>query len=134
VTDGALLAELRALRADVAALREDQQHAVRRMVAIVDRRDLGPLMRLIVDQVGHQLWTVAALWQAARQSPNRALQTTLEEWRTGSGFRVFGNFLERCDGVSIEGLRLVRCGSDKDGALWKVERVSGASKPGMVVE
>lgn len=123
-------AELRALRAEVAELRTEQQHLARRLLSAADRRDLGALLPLVHRLLGSATWSAADLYAAALDAHDaRELRTLLAEHSTEcGGLRVFGNFLARCAGVTCSGLQLLDVGRARAGVLYVV-RVSTASKP-----
>lgn len=132
----AVLAELRGLRAAVEDLREEQRYLVRRLLAADDRRRMALLLPLVYALLGENVWTSAELWAAALADDDSAkLTELLASWRTDSGgLRQFGGMLERCEGATFNGLRLVPVRSrDRDGALWRLERVSVALKPASAV-
>ena len=120
--------ELRALRAEIEGLRDDLQHALRRLLSVEDRRDLKLLLPLIHDLMGGNAWSAVSLKEAADQADAAELSAALDEWVSDSGgLRALGGFLARCSDIGCDGRRLVEAGNDRDGALYFV-RVSAASK------
>lgn len=126
-----ILAAVVSLEEQVRALREDQQHATRRLLAREDRRDIAVLLPAAYTLFGDSVWSAADL-NACLLNRDGAdeLRALMAEYMTEvSGLRSFGGFLERCNGVSSGGLRLVAAGPSSDGVLYQVKRVSGAVKP-----
>lgn len=126
-------ADLAAVLAELQALREDMQHALRRMLAIQDRRDLAVFLPAAYTVLGHRTWTAAECVKAAMASTDpagRALMADVFADYTSEpgGLRSFGKFLSRCDGAVCGGLRLVRVGDDDAGGLYAIG-VSRTSKP-----
>jgi hypothetical protein len=128
-------ADVAALRADVAALTDDLQVALRRMLATEDLRELRKLLPQIHTLEGEQAWSASSLFADALAGTGaEALSDALLEWRDPvGGLRALGRLLERCAGVCVDGLRLVRVASPSAGALYVVRQVSAASKPASTV-
>lgn len=128
----AVLLELRAVRAAVGDLRDEQQFLARRLLAADDRRGLVRLLPLIDGLMGDKAWTSAGLYAAALNADDAGdLWAVLDEWNTDSGgLRTFGHFLRRSRNCVHAGLRLLRVNeSDGDDGIYMVKRVSVASKP-----
>jgi len=119
----ALLAEVRALRLKVDELGDDLQHALRRFLTPEDQRELRQLLPLVWDLEGDQVWSASSLFTDALEDEDAAaLRASLFEWADPrGGLRSFGRFLERCAGTKCTGLRLVRVGRPRTGALYVVQ-------------
>ena len=125
---GPVLLELRCLRAEVAALREDQQHLMRSLLARDDRRVGQVLLPLVAGLVGSGMFTAASLLAGALKDQTPAGQATrdvLADLATDTGgLRAFGRLLSRLEGAPLAGCRLQAAGEASDGRRWRVLSVS----------
>ena len=125
---GPVLLELRCLRAEVAALREDQQHLMRSLLARDDRRAGQVLLPLVAELVGGHLFTGPSLLAAAladRTAAGQAAREVIADMATDAGgLRAFGRLLSRLDGVPLAGCRLQAAGEASDGRRWRLLSVS----------
>lgn len=125
---GPVLLELRCLRAEVAALREDQQHLMRSLLTRDDRRAGQVLLPLVAELVGSGVFTAASLLAGALkdQTPaGEAARDVLADMVTDTGgLRAFGRLLSRLDGAPLSGCRLQAAGEASDGRRWRLLSVS----------
>ena len=125
--DPAML-ELRRLSAEVAALREDQQHLMRSLLARDDRRAGQVLLPLVAELVGSGTFTAASLLAGALkdQTPaGQAARDVLADLVTDTGgLRAFGRLLSRLEGAPLAGCRLQAAGETSEGRRWRVLSVS----------
>lgn len=126
MTDGdaaAILAELRALRSEVACLRVPR-------LAAVDFATLARLLPAIRGAVGGRVFAIAELVEhATLPTPEaRTLRAALGPLDAGATRRL-GKLFARALGVHVAGL-LVQCvGSDRDGATWMIGETFLSEKP-----
>lgn len=125
-----LLAGQRALAAQMVELQEEQQMLARRWLATEDQRDLAALLPLAYARMGSRAWTAVALSEAAVAAADTALCVRLRAWVTESGgLRSFGRFLGRVSDCACGGLRIVSVGSERDGVVYVIRRLSDGGKP-----
>lgn len=134
-----LAARIDRLSAAMADLVEEQQRLQLRLLRDEDRKDIGRLLPLVHKLVGERAWTATEIFSAALNDPQASeLQGLLASWASPSaGLRSFGWFLDRTSGCTVCGLRLNAVGArERDGKVYQVKRVSGASKvaPAVVSE
>lgn len=110
-----LAAEVRALRAEVAALAP----APRRPLAAGDRAWLALLLPAARAAMGDRLWLAAELAAVALRADCGPLAGLLAA-TGGADLRKFGKRLARVAGHPAGGLVLVRVGSTGAGAVWQV--------------
>ena len=126
---GAALLELRRLAAEVADLRDEQQHLMRALLAREDRRTGSALVPLLGEAFGGEGFTaadLAALALNGRDSAAQALRELVADYCTADGgLRSLGRFLARLEGCSFGGSRLLADGALHGVQRWRV-RVSGA--------
>lgn len=123
MTDAVAL-ELRRLVAEVAELRADQAHLLRRLLDKDDRRTgcvLVPLLSEVFDAEPFTAAEVAARTLNGRDAAAQALREVVAEYCTEEGgLRALGRFLARLEGISFAGLRLVRAGAVRGVQRWRV--------------
>ena len=128
MTDAALL-ELRALRAEIAALRESHDEMARRLLSQSDRRLGAVLVPLLGGLLEGHGFTAADLAGAALNSAGcewQAVRELAAEYITEAGaVRSLGRLLARLAGAEFNGARLVLDGEARGVQRWRV-RVSGA--------
>lgn len=122
--DAALRAEIAAMRAEQAELREDVQLLTRRLLKADDRAVLAELLPLAAAVMGDTTWTsedLAARAVSLKTPQADALAELIAAQDTeAGGLRAFGKTLGRIEGISVGGLRLVRSGTEGGVALWAV--------------
>lgn len=125
--------ELQALRAELAALRDDVQWLSRQLLSSSDRRHVPALLGVAGALMGARTWRAGELVAAARASGSASpLAPVLAAHAAVDGsLKVFGKYLARCDGVSSGGLRLCKVGGGAGGedCLYTVVPLSPPSKP-----
>lgn len=119
-----LALELRALREEIAALRESHDEMARRLLAPADRRLGGVLVPLLADLCGSAPFTAASLAAAAlngRGPEWQAVRELVAPFVTGTGgVRSLGRLLSRLAGVEFAGCRLVAAGVERGAQRWRV--------------
>lgn len=123
----ALALELRAMRAEIAALRESHDEMARRLLAPADRRLAGVLVPLLGDLLAGRAFTAAQLAGEALNGAGPewgAVRELIREHITDAGgVRSLGRFLARVAGCEFNGARLVLDGEARGVQRWRV-RVS----------
>jgi hypothetical protein len=104
----ALMAEVQALRA---ALRAAQPGTARR-----PEEDLAPLALAIAEAVGCHDFNAGELLDLA------AHKEQLREALGSRNARQIGKLLSRMEGHDFDSVRLVRLTTDRDGAVWSVQK------------
>lgn len=129
MNDAALILEIKALRAEVQALREDQRFLMRALLTASDKRNALRFLPLIADVIEDRPFTAPQVLAAAlndRTPSGQALREVIAEFATSDGgLRAFGRLLKRIEGVPLAGCRLIGDGEGRDGRRWRVVRVSG---------
>lgn len=124
MTDAALAVELRALREEIAALRESHAELVLRLLSADDRRLGGVLVPLLADLCGGEAFTAASLAASAlngRGPEWQAVRELVAPFVTGTGgVRSLGRLLVRLAGVEFNGCRLVAAGVERGAQRWRV--------------
>jgi len=112
-----VLAEVRALRSELACLRVPRLSAV-------DFAMLARLLPAIREAAGDSVWTAADLAALAVLPGRGVLAEALAPLvRDRGGLRSLGKALARAAGHNVNGYRLAQVGTDRAGALWQVRRV-----------
>lgn len=126
-----MLAAIEAMRAELAALREEIQELTRRMLSADDRRHMKALLPDAHALMGSGMWTVPELVQAARSGASVAELVRVIDGHTSErgGFQSLGHLLARCEGATSAGFRLRKVGNQRLGWLYTVVRVSEGPKP-----
>lgn len=123
----ALACELRALRAEIAALRESHDEMARRLLAPADRRLAAALVPLLGDLMDGRTFTAAQLAADALNGAGPewgAVRELIAEHITDAGgMRSLGRLLTRVAGCEFNGARLVLDGERRGVMRWRV-RVS----------
>lgn len=128
-TVGALVAELRALRAEMAELREAHDAMARELMAPSDRRLGAALVPLLAEMLGAEEFTAADLAAHAlnaRTPEAAALRDLIKPMVTETGgVRSLGRALARLANREFCGARLTLA-AERRGVQWWRVRVSGA--------
>jgi hypothetical protein len=103
----AQVAELRALRADLAMRREAGP------LAAADYVVLGPLLTAVAEQVGPDEFKVCELIE----------MPALEEVIAGRNAKALGRLFERAAGIPVAGYVVRRWGEERGITLWSVEEL-----------
>jgi hypothetical protein len=123
-----VLAEVRAMRAEITALAESVDHLARRSLEREDRRIGEALLPLVAGLVGADAFTAATLaatlLNARSPEAQAARELIADLCATEGGLRAFGKLLARLDGVVLGEHRLVPAGARRDGRLWRVRVLS----------
>lgn len=123
MTDPALL-ELRRLAAEVAELRETQEHLMRALLSRQDRRVGSAVVPLLAEVFEGQTFCAADLAAASlnrRDSVGEALRELVAEYCTAEGgLRALGRLLMRLEGCSFGGCRLQAAGALRGALRWRV--------------
>jgi len=124
--DAAILDELRALRADVAAMRRELaalRPARRPRLVVRDREALEVLLPAIAQAAGAAAWTCGDVAELALLPGRDALAHALAPHvaRRG-GLRALGRLLARASGVDVAGLRVEAIGRASGAVVWRVEQ------------
>lgn len=130
--DSRAIIELRRLTEMVEALKDAQDHLVRRMVSRDERRTGAALWPLAAELVGEGDFALTFLHARAlndRTPMGRAVLELIEDYvdpDTGH-LRSLGQLFSRLEGASLGGYRLVRgTGPGRSGERWRLVRVSRA--------
>lgn len=119
-----VLLELRLLRNEVAELRAEQGHLMRRLLPRDDRRTGCVLLSLVFEVFENHVFTAAELATRTlngRDTSAQALRELVAEQCTEQGgLRALGKLLGRLEGVSFDGLRLVRAGAVRGVVRWRI--------------
>lgn len=131
---GALALELRKLRAQMTDLCESQEHLVRRVLKVDDRRTGAALLPLLEEKLGVDVaFTSEDLFADALNDRTPLGQALLElmtdPGEEDAGARAFGKLLVRLEDVPFAGLRLVAVGATRNPRKWRLVRVSKAGNP-----
>lgn len=114
-----VLAELRALRADVRRLLERDR---RPRLPVRDREALERLLPAAHDACGTSLWTSADLAALATLPGRDALAAALAPLITrAGGLRGLGKLLSRAAGIDVAGLTVRSLGREGGATVWRVE-------------
>lgn len=122
-----LTLEVAALRAELAAERAQRQALARRLDALEvrqrprDRADVRVLAALARVLVGTR-FTAREVCTLADTVPG--LREALDMAAVADSPRALGRLLRRCAGVPFDGWLLQCVGTDRDGLVWRVSRVS----------
>ena len=119
--DAALSLEFRAMRAELAELRDDHRELQRQLLAKADRRTGMRLAPAIARTVGEgRPFTVADLAALVLNADGPAAGVVRDALADHSdadgGFRGFGRLLQRLEGVPLAGWRIQRASGDR----WRV--------------
>ncbi|MGE0875665.1 MAG: hypothetical protein AB7O31_13460 [Burkholderiales bacterium] len=112
-----ILAEIRALRADVRAMAERGRRRHR-------PADHGEHLRAIAAVVGSRLFSVNELLRHATLTDDGELRGALVGIAGALNGRRIGKVLREVEGQNIDGLRIERVGEDRQGITWTL-RVCG---------
>ncbi len=107
----AILAELRELRAEVAELRAERRP--------VGRADAGLVRAIATAFPGSYVFSARELMEHAQLPTAAPLADALAASGSPSA-RHLGKTLRRIEGRDFDGLRVVRVGDDRDGAVWQL--------------
>lgn len=97
-----------------------QQDRGGRAISAADRRFLAAALPLIDATVGNAAWQLRDL---ATEHPRVFAQVAALAGGGAAPARHLGKRLGRCKGTTVDGRQIQHIGSQRDGALWKVERV-----------
>ena len=89
-------------------------------LSAADRRGLGALLPVVAGLYRDGLFTARDLTLRTEAADGAGLRLVLGVTDTGTSRRI-GRRFKRASGVDVEGLRLTHVGSDRDGALWKID-------------
>lgn len=131
MTTDPTLAALEALRTELASLREEIEHLARATLSPSDRLEMKVLLPAVHSLMGATLWTVSELVSAAHagSAPAGLAQVINAHASAEGGLRSLGRMLARVDGATSGGYRLHKVGSERQGCLYTVVRVSARPKP-----
>jgi hypothetical protein len=127
--EGAILLELRALRAEIAGLREDHHHMERRLLERDDRRAGEALLPLLHELVGDAVFSGPSVFAVLLNDRTPVGQAARELISDIGSVKAFGKFLARLDGIALAGVRLVPVGKQRDNRAWQLVQVSDAGNP-----
>lgn len=91
-----------------------------RAISAADHRFLAAALPVIDAAVGDKAWQLRDL---ATEHPRVFAQVAALAGGGAAPARHLGKRLGRCKGTTVDGRQIQHLGSQRDGALWKVERV-----------
>lgn len=130
MTSDPALAALKAADRELAALRELIEHLEHRTLAPATLRKMKALLPAAHFLMGAKLWTARELVVAASEhsAPVDLAAVIKEHVSVKAGNRSFGWFLASIDGITADGYRLDRVGTERNECVYTVVRVSPPPK------
>jgi hypothetical protein len=116
----AILAELRALRADLAALAVDRLPGAGMPETRADDAPVANLLRTIAANIGDSLFCTTDLWTRLPSPASEAVHAAVVRAVGAASPRRLGKLLRRIEGRDIAGLCVRRVDLIREGVVWQI--------------
>lgn len=93
------------------------------------RPNVGALLRAIFERVGDRVFVAPELVEFALVADAEELRDAIVRVVGALNARRLGRRFAEAEGETHGGFRIRRVGTDRDGILWRVERVSESANP-----